>query len=57
MAATIYLNLEGNFLGIRCFIACLKRPPIFFFKFHATKFWVFFFQIWTSEFGWVTVLG
>lgn len=54
MAAAIFLNLEGNCLDTRCFIACLKHPPIFF-KFHATK--VFFFQIWTSEFRVVAVLG
>lgn len=56
MAATIFLNLEGNYLDIRCFISCLKHPLIFFFfKFRATK--VFFFQIQTSEFRSVTVLG
>lgn len=37
MAAAIFLNLEGNDVDIRCFIACLKHPLIFF-KFHARKF-------------------
>lgn len=36
MAATVFLNLEGNYLDIRYFIACLKLP--LFFKFQATKF-------------------
>lgn len=38
IAATVFVDLEGDYLDIRYFIACLKLPLIFFFfKFHATK--------------------
>lgn len=36
VAATVFLNLEGSYLDIRCFTTCLEHPLIFF-KFHAAK--------------------
>lgn len=32
MSATVFLNLEGDYLDIRYFIACLKLPLNFFFS-------------------------
>lgn len=31
IAATVFVDLEGDYLDIRYFIACLKLPLIFFF--------------------------
>lgn len=52
MAATVFLNLEGNYLDIRYFIACLKLP--LFFQISSNE---VFFQMRTSEFSLVAVLG
>lgn len=53
MAAADFLNLEGDYLNIRYFIACLKLP-LNFFQISCNK---VLFHIRTSEFRLVTVLG
>lgn len=53
MSATVFLNLEGDYLDIRYFIACLKLPLNFFFQISCSK---VLFQTQTSEFRLVTRL-